>query len=125
MNVRKVCAALQVGLIVLALAACGGPTSALPARSLSVELIEFTISPSSDLARVGEPLTFVVTNAGVLDHDLTIVDVDGEQYAHVAVKAGQTVSFDFQPATAAEFQLLCSITGHAQAGMSAQMTVVP
>jgi|SRR5687767_5814179 uncharacterized cupredoxin-like copper-binding protein len=126
MRVRKICASLLVGLVVLALAACGSrPSSTLPARSLSVELTEFTITPGDYAAQVGEPLTFVVTNAGVLDHDLTIVDADGEQVAHVPVKSGQTASFEFQPATAAEFQLLCSINGHAKAGMSAPMIVEP
>ena len=117
---------MLIGLVVLALAACGGRSpSTLPARSLSVELTEFTITPNNYVAQVGEPLTFVVTNAGVLDHDLTVVDADGKQFAHMVVKSGQTASFDFQPTTAAEFQLLCSINGHAKAGMTAQMLVSP
>jgi len=126
MITRRIGFSVLVGFVGLALAACGvGPTSTLPARSLSVELTEFSITPDVYAAQVGEPLTFVVTNAGVLDHDLTIVDADGEQLAHVAFKSGQTASFDFQPTTAAQFQLMCSIDGHAKAGMSAQMIVNP
>ena len=126
MIARRKWVSVLVGLVALALAACGGAqASTLPARSLSVDLTEFLITPGDYAAQVGEPLTFVVTNAGVLDHDLTIIGADGEQVAHVAVKSGQTASFDFQPATAAQFQLLCSIDGHAKAGMSAQMLVNP
>lgn len=125
MMARRMFVSVLVGLVALALAACGGPTITLPARSLSVELTEFTMNPDAYAAQVGEPLTFVVTNAGVLDHDLTIIGADGEQVAHVAVKSGQTASFDFQPETAAQYQLLCSITGHAKAGMSAPMSVAP
>ena len=126
MLTRKIYSSVLAGFVVLALAACGGGTSsALPARSLSVELTEFSITPQVYAAQVGEPLTFVVTNAGVLDHDLTIVGAEGEQFGHVTVKSGQTASFDFQPTTVAEFQLMCSITGHARAGMSAQMIVTP
>jgi uncharacterized cupredoxin-like copper-binding protein len=126
MIARRICISVLVSLVALALAACGGGTTGtLPARSLSVELTEFTINPGTYTAQVGEPLTFVVTNAGVLDHDLTIIGADGERVAHVAVKSGQTATFDFQPDTATDYQLLCSIVGHAKAGMSAPMAVAP
>ena len=126
MGARRICIWVLVGLVMLVVAACDGrPSSTLPARSLSVELTEFTINPDTYAAQLGEPLMFVVTNAGVLDHDLTIIAADGEQVAHVAVKSGQTASFDFQPETAANYQLLCSIVGHAKAGMSAPMLVAP
>ncbi len=122
----KIYANVLVGLVVLALSACGGGApSKLPARSVSVDLTEFTITPGDYAAKVGEPLTFVITNSGVLDHDLTIVNAEGKQFAQMTVKPGQAASFDFQPATAAEFQLLCSMDGHAKAGMSAQMIVEP
>lgn len=122
---RKLCVSALVGLAGLALAACAGSASPLPARALSVELAEFTITPGDYAAQAGEPLTFVVTNTGVLDHDLTIVGADGEQYAHVVVKPGQTASFDFQPTAATNYQLLCSIAGHAKAGMLAPLVVAP
>jgi len=122
MLVRRVYFSVLFGLAALALAACGS-RSALPPRSIAVELTEFTITPTVYSAQTGEPLTFVVTNQGVLDHNVTILNPSGKELAHVEVKSGQAARFDFHPSAPGGLQIICSIDGHYKAGMSAQLMV--
>ena len=109
-------------LAALALAACGG-RSPLPPRSMTVELTEFAITPNMYSAQTGEPLTFVVTNQGVLDHNVTILNPSGKELAHVEVKSGQMAAFDFQTSTPGSLQIICSLDGHYKAGMSSRLMV--
>jgi len=127
MIARRVGFSLLITLMALTLAACGSPNSeaSLPARSLSVELTEFSIAPNVLVAQVGEPLTFNIANKGVLDHDVTIVDSEGQKLTHVEVKHGHSATFDFRPSASGELRILCSIDGHAKAGMTAQLIVSP
>jgi len=110
-------------LAALALAACGS-RSALPSRSIAVELTEFTITPNTYSAHTDEPLAFVVMNKGVLDHNLTILNSSGKELAQVEVKSGQAASFDFLPSAPGALQIICSLDGHYKAGMSAQLMVI-
>ena len=122
MQIRRVYRGVLFSLAALALAACGSRSS-LPSRSIAVELTEFAITPNLYSAQTGEPLAFAVTNRGVLDHNVTIIDPGGKELAHVEVKSGQTATFDFQTSTPGSLQIICSIDGHHKAGMSAQLTV--
>jgi uncharacterized cupredoxin-like copper-binding protein len=123
--VRRAGVVLLLGLMMSALAACADAESAVPARSVPIEVIEFAIHPSTSSAQVGERLTFVVTNKGVLDHDLTIVGPDGKELADVLVKHGRTASLDFRPSAPGRLQLICTINGHQKAGMAADLVVNP
>ncbi len=122
MQIRRVYLGVLFSLAALALAACGS-RSALPSRSIAVELTEFAITPNLYSAQTGEPLTFVVMNKGVLDHNVTIINPAGKELAHVEVKPGQMATFAFQASTPGSLQIICSIDGHHKAGMSAQLTV--
>lgn len=123
---RRIRLTLLLTLAALTLAACGSRSnSTRPARTLSVELTEFAITPATVSTQVGETLTFVVTNEGVFDHDLTVANSEGEVLAHVEVKHGQTDTLDFKPSASGELLVFCSINGHAKAGMTAHLVVSP
>ena len=124
MNARRILFVIALSLSALALVACGRPQS-LPPRSISVELVEFTITPDAYAARVGEPLAFEVSNKGVLEHNLTLVNAERKELSVVTVAPGQTASFDFTPSAPGQLQVICTVAGHHKAGMTAQLTIGP
>jgi FtsP/CotA-like multicopper oxidase with cupredoxin domain len=89
-----------------------GPTSAL------ATLTEFAINPEALV--VSGSGTIEVRNDGgqihnlaVVDHDLKTEDLNG----------GETASLDVSSLEPGEYELICDIAGHAEAGMRATMTV--
>jgi uncharacterized cupredoxin-like copper-binding protein len=124
MNLRRLFFSVWVGVVALALAACGNP-NLLPSRSISVELTEFVITPSLSSAQVNQPLTFEVVNKGVLEHNLTLVDTTGNEVALLTVKPGRSGELTFQPSKVGEWQIICTVAGHQKAGMAASLTVAP
>ncbi|MCJ7677380.1 MAG: cupredoxin domain-containing protein [Anaerolineales bacterium] len=110
--------------LVAGVTACGSGRR-LPARTVSVELTEFTISPSSLSGQVGQPLTFQVTNTGVLEHTLTIQDSSGKEAASLTVKPGGSDVLTIVPFSSGEWPISCSIPGHELAGMTASLMVTP
>jgi len=129
----------------LALAACSSapPTVApdgTPSSRIEVRLTDaLRIEPDPLLVPAGVPVTFVVTNAGVLDHELFFGD-EAAQEQHqqevsqaggvphdgpngIAVKPGQTREFTFTFEAPGSLLAGCHIPGHYPAGMKAAVVV--
>jgi uncharacterized cupredoxin-like copper-binding protein len=146
----------RLGLIPLAsllLVACssGGSegaasTSTAPAASAVSTRIEVTLSdalrlePATMTVRAGVPVTFVVTNAGVLEHEFYLGD-ENAQAEHeeemtlaggmrhdepegFAVDPGETRELTYTFAKAGTTMAGCHVAGHYLAGMKAEITVV-
>jgi uncharacterized cupredoxin-like copper-binding protein len=124
MKAHRILSLSVVCLTALALVACGGQTSLAP-RSISLKLVEFTITPNTSTAQVGEPLTFAIHNQGVLEHNITIVNSDQEQLALVTVEPGQSADLEFTPSASGQLEIICTIAGHQKAGMTAELSVNP
>jgi uncharacterized cupredoxin-like copper-binding protein len=134
-----------IGIIVVALgAACSGPgatpTPGLPTM-VDVTLTDaMRIEPDPLTVPAGVPITFVVRNVGVIDHEFTLGDEarqdDHEQemlepgaMAHdhsytIVVKPGQTKELVFTFESAGVSFAGCHIPGHYPAGMKATINVV-
>jgi plastocyanin len=96
-------------------AATQGATSNLAAQTVQVR--DFTYSPASFNATVGDPMTVTVTNAGPAPHTFTISGVaDSGQ-----IPAGQTRTVQFTPARAGDLTFFCTV--HGQAVMSGRISV--
>jgi uncharacterized cupredoxin-like copper-binding protein len=76
----------------------------------------FTLS-TSKLAKPGA-VTFQVTNKGALAHDFKI---DGKKTA--LISPGKTVKLSVTFKKAGKYPYLCTVTGHAAAGMKGTFTV--
>lgn len=101
------------------LAACGGSSAPVAGggKAISVEASEFAFAPNKFDAKVGEKLTFKITNKGALDHSFAITDAAGTVLGRIDVKLGGSASFDFTPSKAGIYQLYCDVPGHKESGM--------
>ena len=137
--------ALVAGALTLTLAACGGETntggttgtggnptattavggsSDKATNRVDVELDEWTIVPKDFQVKAGST-TFVATNVGEFSHNF-VVQKDGKDVggtpAFTPGESPKEVTIDLQPGT---YTTICTVTGHAQQGMTGTLTVGP
>ena len=101
----------------------GGGGSAAPeaqasAAPIKVQLGDIFINPKALSAKAGADVTLQVTNIGKLDHDL---GVKGGPKTDM-LKPGQTATLKL-PAVSGNVSLICSVPGHAEAGMVTELAV--
>jgi uncharacterized cupredoxin-like copper-binding protein len=141
-----------LALVALVVAACGGAAatpsaaaSAAPpaAPSAAATRIEVSlqdtlrIEPATMTVPAGVPVTFVVTNAGAVQHEFVVGDeeVQAEHEEEMAgghmedeenaidVPPGETKELTMTFAEAGETLAGCHVTGHYDAGMKAVITI--
>ena len=124
-------------------AAATPPPAASPsaaAQRIEVRLTDaLRMEPAAMTVKAGQPVTFVVTNAGAIQHEFFVGD-QGAQDDHemamasmatmgadepdgIVLKPGETMELTHTFATAGAFQAGCHETGHYAAGMKATITV--
>ena len=142
MKTNKTLAVLfAIVILSLALAACGGgggggETTAPESVSLSFNGLDtFAYDPASASVPSGAAVTVNFTNAGALEHDWMLVaegaDVNALTAANAVVPeahsgviaAGQSNTFTFTAPAAGTYQIVCTVAGHAPAGMIGTLTV--
>jgi uncharacterized cupredoxin-like copper-binding protein len=119
-------------------------SSAVPASAQTTQ-IEVTltdtlkIEPAAMTVPAGVPVTFIVTNAGAIEHEFYLGDEEA-QAAHeeemasmggmthdepegIAVPAGETKELTYTFEEAGESLAGCHVTGHFGGGMKATITV--
>ncbi len=123
-------------LIVLSfvLAACGGSKAA---TNLTVDMVEFTFTPSEFVIPAGQEITITANNNGAVVHEFVIMNLGetvGENfgdedeaniYWEVEVDPAGTKTVTFTaPTEPGEYQVVCGTEGHYIAGMIGSLTVV-
>lgn len=120
-------------LVSLVLAGCGGSST----KSVTVNLREFSFTPSDFTVKAGQEVTLNLKNLGALNHNLHIMLIgsevvqqwEDEDEAHTIIEIGNldggaSTSVTFTaPETPGTYQFVCSIPGHFQQGMTGTMTV--
>ncbi len=81
---------------------------------------EFRFSPAGPQVRAGSTVGVIYTNEGDLEHDISIPEVG----FHLLAQPGETVKAAFV-APDEDAEILCTIPGHAQAGMKGTLEVSP
>ena len=140
--------------LILIVAACSGagsttspsapaasPSAAASAAAQRIEVNltdEFKMDPAEMSVKAGQPVTFVVTNTGVLEHEFYLGDeaAQGEQeqmmqsgqMAHdtaegISLKPGETKELTFTFKTVGQTLAGCHVAGHYAGGMKAMITV--
>ena len=140
--------------IVLIVAACSGtgstaspsvpPASSSPAASAAAQRIEVKLTdalkmePAEMTVRAGQPVTFLVMNAGATDHEFYLGDeamqaeqeqmMQSGEMVHdtangVSLKPGQTKEVTFTFDEAGQTLAGCHFAGHYAGGMKATITV--
>lgn len=99
----------------------GGGASAGP-TSVSITLSEFKIEPSMIHVPTGSDLRFEVANAGTTDHTFGVMTADGLVVTDT-IPAGGAATLDVAPLDEGTYDILCSVSGHADAGMKGSLIV--
>lgn len=126
--------------LALGLTACGGVPSR--AQEIQVETTEFKFSPATIQVQAGRPVKLTLLNKGSIEHDLSVVEIllsdvktttdsHGHEMGsmsvqpklHVAAMAGKTSVIEFTPTRPGTYDVLCTVAGHKEAGMIAQLIV--
>jgi manganese oxidase len=84
----------------------------------TVELSEFALTPSALTVPLGGSLE--VTNAGSAAHNLM---VSGTDIASSDLAAGESETLDLSSLEPGEYEVICAIPGHADAGMTGTLTI--
>jgi len=133
MKSQRVVVFVLVSVVLIALlAACSGGTigATKPAsgggggKIINVSATEFEFKPNKFEGKVGEKITFKVTNKGTVEHNFVILSPDGSQeLTKLTTQPGETKSLEFTPSEAVTYQIDCNIAGHKEAGMVGELVV--
>jgi uncharacterized cupredoxin-like copper-binding protein len=119
------------------LASCGGSSG--PSKSLKVTMTDFTFSPNTFTVPAGETISLSITNNGAVAHSFIIMNAGYQLRGHFAdadpssiywqgapiVTPGQSVNTEFSaPGEPGDYQIVCGVSGHLEAGMVAKLVVV-
>lgn len=122
---------LAAAVLGLLLTACGPQTA-----ELEVTLTDFQFTPARATVPAGAEVTLTVTNEGTLEHEWVLVKQgqtieapfgEGDEdkiFWEGEVEAGETETFTFTaPQEPGEYQIVCGIAGHLEAGMEGSLIV--
>ena len=124
-----------VAMLSLGLAACGGPQ----AVDRTVTLREFEFDPATITVPAGADVNLTLINDGTVEHEFVVIDQGVEMTAPVdedaldasnnvyweqELQPGTQETYDFPaPDEPGEYQVICAIAGHLEAGMEATLVV--
>lgn len=140
---------LSLTLTLIFLASCSGVPISVAQVPTRVEVVatEMNFTPSQVTAKVGQPITIVYRNEGVVEHDWAVLDLPAydvdvkmataiphpegpHEHAldtpdvHITALPGQYGELIFTPDAPGRYTIVCTITGHKEAGMMGMLTVV-
>lgn len=117
------------GMAVLLSTGCGAVpgaryTANASARAVTVREVgtDFKFSVPNITVYQGQRVTILFTNKGEAPHNWTL-DTGGYNTATSTIQPGQTASTQFVAQYPGTFNFLCSVPGHAEAGMQGTLTV--
>jgi uncharacterized cupredoxin-like copper-binding protein len=131
---RLLLAPLVASLSLVALTACSSSTSTSAAPrpgagdNASAQMVAVQASdslkfePDSLTVKAGQPVQLTLTNAGQLQHDWSL-DQGAAQPVKIVANAGQTAAGTFTIQQPGTYTFMCSVPGHAAAGMKGTLTV--
>ncbi len=122
---------LVAAVLVALLAACSTGTASSTGSSdsggdenFNVTATEFAFKPDTFEGKVGQKITFRLTNKGTVEHTLVIQVPDGSsELAKLSTQPGETKTLEFTPTEAATYPIVCDIAGHKETGMKGQLVV--
>ena len=131
---QRISVLFMLALGTLLIAACGGPGTS----EISVEMAEFSFTPSSNTVSAGSEVTVSLTNSGTFEHNWTVMEAgytvdtpfDESDRANVlaetSVAAGGSSTLTFTaPSDGGTYQVVCSVPGHLEGGMEGSLSVTP
>ena len=95
-------------------------TAALPQLHITARDVRF--QPADVAVRAGDWTALEFTNEDAVSHDWM---VEGIPNLDVVARPGQTATLRFVLDTPGDYRIVCSFAGHAEAGMTGTLTVLP
>ncbi|MCL1595588.1 MAG: cupredoxin domain-containing protein [Actinomycetia bacterium] len=89
------------------------------AEEVTVTLDDFSISPEEVVISEGQETNITVVNNGAAPHDFTVPDLD----IRIVVGPGETATVGVAAQPAGTYDTLCTVPGHAPAGMVGSFVV--
>lgn len=134
---KKFLTLITLALLALALSGCGGGGGG-SSTTINVTLTDFQFNPNTFTVPAGAQITLHATNNGAVQHSFIIMkkgdeikeqfteaDMANAFWAEKMIDPGQTVTDTFTaPSDPGEYQIVCHVAGHFQAGMVAKLIVV-
>lgn len=87
-------------------------------NAVPVSMVEFAFVPDAIETTRGQPLT--IRNNGAEHHSLLVVGLA----KGVELAPGQTATLELPPDVTGQFEVICDLPGHREAGMIGSLTVV-
>ncbi|HUW02909.1 MAG TPA: plastocyanin/azurin family copper-binding protein [Acidimicrobiales bacterium] len=128
-----------ITLVVVALGACGsdddGDSGEGASTSIEATATDFEFDPTGWTVPAGEEFTIDFTNDGGVEHEWAVLkagdDIESEDefaeekvlFEVEAIEPGTDTSESFTVAEAGEYQVICAIETHFDAGMEGTLTV--
>jgi manganese oxidase len=110
--------ALVFAAVALVFAGGGGGSSAGASDVVTIEMTEFALTPSRVSVPAGGSLD--VVNAGSVAHNVSITGTD---LATADLAGGASEVLDLAGLAPGEYEIVCTIAGHADSGMTGTLTV--
>ncbi len=128
-----VAAVLLLASLVLAACGGGGSSSGGGNTSISSTLTDFKFEPNTWSVPAGKTITLKLTNNGAVEHTWVLVKSPvtppapqggGDAIFQAKVQPGQTQTFTFTaPSAPGDYEVICDVPGHLEAGMDGKLTV--
>ena len=142
MRASRLLAVLSFAFVVSSCGGTGGASGPTALTRIDVTLSDtFAIEPGEMTVPAGTPVTFVITNSGVIDHEFYLGDVaaqdahegemaimQGWMHDHpegIGLHPGETRELAYTFGSPGDFLAGCHLIGHYGAGMRAHVRVVP
>jgi uncharacterized cupredoxin-like copper-binding protein len=120
-------------ILAIALAACGGGGGGA-STTIKSDMADFKYNPPDYSVPAGEQITLELSNSGAVEHEWAIQSTPatapfdeadkGNQLVSYILGPGESSTFTFTaPSEAGEYQIVCGIPGHLEAGMVGTLTV--
>lgn len=128
MRTARLTSTLALSSLVALLAGCGGGgdvgpaaadgTAAAAAGGTTVVATEFAFDPADLTLPADTDTDLTLQNDGVVEHDITVDELDLQVYAPASETVTETVNL-----AAGTYDFYCSIPGHRDSGMEGTLTV--
>src|SRR5688500_13243060 len=106
---------------------CGAPTGSTREDQGGRQQVTLTVGnsmqfvPGSIVVRAGEPVDLALRNGGGIPHDFSLTEATASP-VKVEAQGGQTARAAFTIDTPGSYEFVCSVPGHAAAGMRGTIT---
>lgn len=99
-----------------------GAASSASAQMVNVQAADtLKFEPSSITVKAGQPVQLTLSNTGQMQHDWSL-DQGAAQPVKIVANAGQTATGTFTIQRPGPYTFICSVPGHAAAGMQGTIT---